>query len=66
MKWLAKASCAQRVACRDCRTSREFRESLLRAGLVDDADFACPRGFTAHDLPEPIIKTERSKTGCCG
>lgn len=55
MKWLAKASCVQRAACRDCRTSRPFRESLLKAGLVDSANFACPYGYAADNLPAPSL-----------
>lgn len=52
MKWFDQAGCQQRVSCEGCRTSRAYRETLVVRGLVSDADFACPYGFTAEDYPE--------------
>lgn len=68
MKWFDKALCRNRRACADCRTKEEFRESLHRAGLVDSPDFACPSGFTSHDLPEPVAAKQRERRAkrCCG
>ncbi len=51
MKWFERALCRDRAACVDCRTKLSFRESLFRAGLVDDPEFKCHRGYTADRLP---------------
>lgn len=51
MKWFSTALCRDRRACADCRLRPKFRESLARAGLVDDADFDCPHGYRADRLP---------------
>lgn len=49
--WFERPACLNRVACKDCRTSREFRETIFAKRQVSEVDFACPHGFTADRLP---------------
>jgi hypothetical protein len=43
--------CDRRLHCRPCRTSTAFREGLVRRGVAEQRDFACPYGVTAESLP---------------
>lgn len=42
VKWTESIACFQRVHCVACRQDAEWRKSLQRASLVEDADFKCP------------------------
>jgi hypothetical protein len=52
MKWTSldprNPHCKAQAHCVACRTDPHFRDSLLRAGFVDERDFACPFGVTAE------------------
>ncbi len=39
------AACQTRAFCRQCRTSRAYRESIVRAGQHTDPEFVCPHGI---------------------
>lgn len=43
--WTKTAACMSGRHCVACRSSGAWRESVVRAGLADTADFACPRGL---------------------
>ena len=46
--WTESAHCASRAHCVACRTEEAFRESIVRAGMAAERDFACPHGVTAE------------------
>jgi hypothetical protein len=45
--WFQDPRCTGRANCLPCRTNAKFREAVLKAGLVDTLNFACPLGITA-------------------
>ncbi len=50
MNWPETNACASRLFCQPCRTSRSYREQLVRIGLATDPEFACPYGATAETV----------------
>ncbi len=43
--------CRSRKACETCRTSKVWRESLLKHGFVEERDFPCPPPPLGLSLP---------------
>lgn len=44
MVWFEKAGCRSGAACRPCRTSEAFRQSVVDAGWSDAPSWRCPFG----------------------
>jgi hypothetical protein len=41
LNWFLSAACGSGLHCHECRANRAFRESLVRAGQVETAEFEC-------------------------
>lgn len=52
-RFFASAHCKSHAHCRACLTGSLFRERMVRAGLMDTAEFDCPEGRTSADFVEP-------------
>lgn len=51
MTFYESRTCQSRRYCQQCRTSLEWRTTVLAAGLVQELDFACPKGYDEANLP---------------
>lgn len=49
--WHRTRACQSGAHCWACRSSSAWRSSVVRVGLADTVDFACPRGLPI--VPEP-------------
>lgn len=49
--WADHPACTRRLACKDCRTSAPFRQTLVDRGFAAERDFPCPAGYTAENYP---------------
>lgn len=50
MNWIDSKACASRRFCESCRGDAEWRASLLKSGVVNERDFACPYGMDKTGL----------------
>ena len=55
MKFTESPHCTTRGHCKSCRSSEEFRNSLMQAF---DWDGECPHGYTADNLPARDLSRE--------
>jgi len=56
MNWTSSAHCTSRAHCLACRNDPAFRASIVKAGMADTKDFACPHGAQigqTEKLPQP-------------
>lgn len=50
-QFIDSTACRSHRFCQQCRTSPEWRATIVAAGMVQELDFACPNGYDEANLP---------------